>query len=170
MKKILTACIAAAVCSTVLANLKPVENALIDRNTKLPVHWLVQAQPSDKATVKTILSENGKSKSVTFAPVKARIDFFGNAIRFEKGDEFILKAKIKGTGKVSLAYLAYRTDNKFLFSTAGKTITLTGEEQEISEKFIVKDSKDYPTAKIRPSLRIFPGAVCEVSSITIEEE
>ena len=170
MKKITLFCITAVVCSSVYANLKPVANAIIDRNTKLPIYWLLQAHPSDKATVKTILNESGKSKAVTFAPQKARIDFFGNAIGFEKGDEFILKAKLKGTGKVRLAYLAYRADNKFLFSTESKDIVLSGEEQEISEKFIIKDGKEHPTARIRPSLRIYPGTVCEVTSVTLVEE
>lgn len=152
------------------ASLSPINGVVVDRNTKLPLHWHVQAQKADKATVKTILNEKGRTKAVSFAPQKARIDFFGNPMLFEKGDEFTLKVKIKGTGKVSLAYLGYRADNKFLYSTAGKTIVLDGKEQEISTHFVVTDGKEYPIAKLRASLRIMPGTVCEVSSIVLEEE
>ncbi|MBR2425106.1 MAG: hypothetical protein IKB16_00030 [Lentisphaeria bacterium] len=173
MKKMLSILFMTAVAGSVFAQqsaLKPITGVNLDRNTKLPVHWLIQGQPADKATVKTIVDQNGKSKSITFAPVKSRLDFFGNAMTFEKGDEFTIKVKIKGTGKVALAYMGYRTDNKFLFSSTSKPIVLTGEVQELTQKFVVKDGKDYPTAKIRTAIRMDKGTVCEITDFTLTEE
>lgn len=172
MKKILTAILLTTitVISFAQGKLKPVAGVFLDKNTKLPIYWLVQAQPADKATAKTIVGKDGRSIAVSFAPTISHLDFFGNAIGFEAGDEFTLTVKIKGTGKVRLAYLAYKANNEFLFSDNGKEFVLTGEEQEISDKFKVKNGKDYPVAKIRPSVRIGKGTVCEISSVVLTDE
>ena len=170
MKKLIAAVALAALTGTAFAQLAPLSGVTIDKNTSLPVHWLAQGQPKDKAAVKTVLLENGKSKSVTFAPTIHVIDFFGNTIDMEAGDEFTLTVKIKGKGKVNLAYFGYKTNNQYLFFHKGKDVILTGEEQTISEKFTVKNGKDYPTGKIRPSIRINKDTVCEITSITLTEE
>ena len=172
MKNILTAILLVALAGTAVAqgSLKPVAGVYLDKNTKLPVNWLVQAQPADKATVKAIVGEDGKSIAVSFAPTISHLDFFGNAIGVDAGDKFTLTAKIKGKGKVKLGYFAYKANNGFLFYTTGKEFVLSGEEQEISDKFNVNDGKDYHIAKLRPSVRIGKGTVCEINSVVLTEE
>ena len=150
--------------------LRPIAGASIDRNTKLPVYWLAQCQPKDKLTVKAILDDKGKTKAVTFAPTINHLDFFGNAINFEAGDEFTLIVKLKGKGSVEVGYIAYKSDNGYLFSSRSNPITLTGAEQTITMKFTVKDGKNYPTAKIRPNIRVIKGTVCEIYSAVLSEE
>lgn len=171
MKKLLIA-VTAVLSTAVFAQgaLKPVAGARVDKNTKLPYHWLAQAQKADKETVKTNVNEKGLSKSVVLAPVKASMEFFGNEIPFQKGDEFKLTAKVKGKGKVAFGYFGYTTASKYIFLKIGKTIELTGAEQTISETFTAQDGKEFPLGKIRPVLRIFKDSTCEISSIVLTEE
>ena len=78
MKKSLIAIAAALFAGTMFAQgaLKPVAGASLDKNTKLPTYWLVQAQKADKDSVKVTLDAKGKSKFVTLAPVKSHLEFF----------------------------------------------------------------------------------------------
>ena len=172
MKKQLLIITAAIMSITVFAQMPGVAGRPVNKNTKLPEGWLVQAQKADKETVVVSQNDQGKTVSVTFNPVKRSGVFFypGNALKSSKGDTFKLEAKVKGTGKVAFGYFGYGAGNKFLFFKKGTLIELNGMEQAISDKLTVKDGKEYATAAIRPAVIIPQGSVCEIYDVKFTEE
>ena len=172
MKKIVI--LAAAMCSalTLSAQLPAVTGAPANKQTKVIRNWLVQAQPCDKATVQTNIGKDGKVTSHVFSPVKDGFVFFsGNTLKYQKGDSFELTCKVKGSGSVTLGYMAYSNTNKFLTSIRSKTFTLKeGEENTFKAELTVVDGKEFPTATIRPFIGVNKNSKVELLDLKLIDE
>ena len=172
MKKIIV--LAAVMCSalTLSAQLPAVTGAPINKQTKVIRNWLVQAQPCDKKTVSVNLDKNGKVTSHVFAPVKDGFIFFsGNTLKYQKGDSFELTCKVKGSGSVTLGYIAYSNTNKYLTSVRSKSFTLKeGEENTFKATLTVDDGKEFPTANIRPFIGVNKNSKVELLDLKLIDE
>lgn len=171
MKKLIIAI--AAVCCTVslFAQLPAVTGKRVNKSTKVINGWLVQGQNVDKQSVVVNTDSKGIVTSHVFSPVKDGFIFFsGKALSFQKGDSFEMTCKVKGTGFVTLGYIAYSGTNGYLFSTRSKQFKLTGKTDTFTASFDVIDGKNYPTATIRPFIGIISKSKVELLDIKMEEE
>jgi hypothetical protein len=172
MKKIF---ILAAVMSSALtlsAQLPAVTGAPADKQSKVIRNWLVQSQKCDKETVQTKVDKNGKVTSHVFTPVKDGFIFFsGKALKYQKGDSFELTCKVKGSGSITLGYIAYNNTNQYLMSQRSKSFTLKdGVENTFKAAFTVADGKEFPTATIRPFIGVNRNAKIELLDLKMIDE
>lgn len=171
MNKLLMFAAAMSCALTLSAQLPAVTGASVNKNTKVITNWLVQAQPIDKKTVKVNVGKNGKVTSHVFSPVKKGFIFFsGRALKYQKGDSFELTCKVKGTGKVTLGYIAYGTKNNYLASFHSKPFVLKPGVNSFKAEFTVADGKNYPTATIRPLIGVIQNSKVELLDLKMIDE
>lgn len=128
----------------------------IDKNSKLPVGWNVQAVSEEKKNV--ILEEipDSKSRFITIVPQKHQIIFFGPSLEAIKGDTFKVMVTAKGKGKFIVGYFAYGENNKYLFGKSANEVLLA-DNNETSESIVkIEDGNDFATRTVKLYIAVRP--------------